>query len=263
MILDRFLVTDQVAVVTGAGRGVGAASAVALAEAGADVLLAARSEDQLEEVAQRVRATGRRAHVVAADLADLDAVAGLAETAREVFGRLDIVVNNVGGAMPTPLLQTKPRQLEEAFHFNVSTAHALVRAAVPHILETAGAGAIVNVSSVVGRVGGRGYAAYGTAKAAVAHYTRLAAADLSPRIRVNCVSLGSVLTSALEVVAQNETIKTTMENATPLQRIGDPEDASAAVLYLCSPAGSYLTGKVLEVDGGLQVPNLDFGLPDL
>lgn len=263
MILDRFRVTDQVAVVTGAGRGVGAASAVALAEAGADVLLAARTVEQLEEVAERVRGAGRRAHVVAADLADLDAVAALAGTAVEVFGRLDIVVNNVGGALPTPLLQTGTRQLEEAFHFNVSTAHALVRAAVPHILETEGGGAVVNISSVVGRVGGRGYAAYGTAKAAVAHYTRLAAADLSPRIRVNCVSLGSVLTSALDVVAQNETIKSAMEDATPLHRIGDPEDASAAVLYLCSPAGSYLTGKVLEVDGGLQTPNLDFGLPDL
>jgi 7-alpha-hydroxysteroid dehydrogenase len=263
MILDRFLVTDQVAVVTGAGRGVGAASAVALAEAGADVVLAARTTDQLEKVADQVRAAGRRAHIVAADLSDLDQVASLADAAVSAFGRLDIVVNNVGGAMPTPLQQTSTRQLEDAFHFNVSTAHALVRASVPHILETAGGGAIVNVSSVVGRVGGRGYTAYGTAKAAVAHYTRLAAADLSPRIRVNCVSLGSVLTSALDVVAQNESIKTAMESATPLHRIGEPEDASAAVLYLCSPAGSYLTGKVLEVDGGLQTPNLDFGLPDL
>jgi len=97
----------------------------------------------------------------------------------------------------------------------------------------------------------------------LAHYTRLASADLSPRIRVNGIAVGSVLTSALEIVAGNASIRTPMEQATPLQRLGDPEDIAATVLYLCSPAGSYVTGKVLEVDGGLQSPNLSLGLPDL
>jgi len=131
------------------------------------------------------------------------------------------------------------------------------------MLETAGGGAIVNMSSVMGRLAGRGFLAYGTAKAALAHYTRLASADLSPRIRVNGIAVGSVLTSALEIVAGNASIRTPMEQATPLQRLGDPEDIAATVLYLCSPAGSYVTGKVLEVDGGLQSPNLSLGLPDL
>ncbi|MDQ2721925.1 MAG: SDR family oxidoreductase [Actinomycetota bacterium] len=263
MILDRFRIADQVAVITGAGRGLGAATAVALAEAGADVILSARTAGQLDEVAAQVRAAGRRAHVVAADLNDLDAVAALAETARAEFGRLDIVVNNVGGTMPRPLLETDAEFMESAFHFNVSTAHALITAAVPVMLKTAGGGAIVNMSSVMGRLAGRGFLAYGTAKAALAHYTRLASTDLSPRIRVNGIAVGSVLTSALEVVAANESIRTPMEQATPLQRLGDPEDIAATVLYLCSPAGSYVTGKVLEVDGGLQTPNLSLGLPDL
>ncbi|QXC59578.1 SDR family NAD(P)-dependent oxidoreductase [Aquihabitans sp. G128] len=196
MILDKFLVTDQVAIVTGAGRGIGAATAVALAEAGADVLLAARTEAQLLEVAAQVEATGRRAHVVAADLSDLDTVAGLAATAVEAFGRLDIVVDNLGGSMPRPFEHTSPRFLAEAFSFNVVTAHALNRAAVPLMLETGG-GSIVGISSVMGRVTGRGFLAYGTAKAALAHYTRLAARDLSPRIRVNAIAVGSVATSAL------------------------------------------------------------------
>ncbi len=263
MILDRFRIADQVAVVTGAGRGLGAATAVALAEAGADVILSARTAGQLDEVAAQVRAAGRRAHVVAADLNDLDAVAALAMTARAEFGRLDIVVNNVGGTMPRPLLETDAEFMEAAFHFNVSTAHALITAAVPVMLETAGGGVIVNMSSVMGRLAGRGFLAYGTAKAALAHYTRLASTDLSPRIRVNGIAVGSVLTSALEVVAANESIRTPMEQATPLQRLGDPEDIAATVLYLCSPAGSYVTGKVLEVDGGLQTPKLSLGLPDL
>jgi 7-alpha-hydroxysteroid dehydrogenase len=152
--------------------------------------------------------------------------------------------------------------LEEAFHFNVATAHALVRASVPAMLQGDG-GAVVNISSVMGKVVGRGYLAYGTAKAALAHYTRLAARDLAPRIRVNAVGVGSTATSALEIVLQSDELRTTMEQTTPLKRIGDPEDIAAAVLYLSSPAGAYVTGKVLEVDGGLETPNLDFGLPDL
>ncbi len=262
MILDRFSVLGKVAVITGAGRGIGAATALALAEAGADVVLAARSLDQLEQVAKAVEAVGRRAYVVPADLMDLEAVGALAEEAYEQFGRLDIVVNNVGGTIPNALLDTDPAYLEQAFHFNVSTAHALTRAAVPHMLRHDG-GAIVNISSVVGRVAGRGYLAYGTAKAALAHYTRLAAEDLSPTIRVNAIAVGSVLTSALEFVTSDEATMQEMTSKTPLGRVGEPEDIAAAVLYLTSPAGAFVTGKVLEVDGGLQVPNLDLRLPDL
>ena len=262
MILDRFRVDGRVAVVTGAGRGIGAATAVGLAEAGAHVVISARHADQLQKVATQVEESGRRALVVPADLMDLHAVAALADAAQEEFGRLDIVVNNVGGTIPNALLDTDSDYLEEAFHFNVSTAHALVRAAVPHMLAHDG-GSVVNISSVMGRLSGRGYLAYGTAKAALAHYTRLAARDLSPNIRVNAIAVGSVLTSALEFVASDEAVKASMESVTPLGRIGDPEDIAAAVLYLSSKAGSYITGKILEVDGGLDQPNLDLGLPDL
>jgi len=262
VILDRFAMTDKVAIVTGAGRGIGAASAVALAEAGADVLVSARTEDQLQVVASAIEAVGRRAVVVPADLSDLEAVAGLVEHAREAFGRLDVVVNNVGGAMPRPFLDTSPGRMEQAFHFNVATAHALLRPAVPLMLEHGG-GSAVNISSTMGRVSGRGYVAYGTAKGALAHYTRLAAADLSPRIRVNAIAVGSVATSALDIVMESDELRQAIEAGTPLGRIGDPEDIAAAVVYLSSRAGSYLTGKVLEVDGGLQGPNLDMGLPDL
>ncbi|HXW32429.1 MAG TPA: SDR family oxidoreductase [Acidimicrobiales bacterium] len=262
MILERFSLDGRAAVVTGAGRGIGAAVAEALAQAGADVLISARTEDQLLAVAQNVKSAGRRAEVVVADLNDLDQVSALAERAAEAFGRLDVVVNNVGGTMPRPFLDTSPGFLERAFHFNVATAHALTRAAVPHMLEQ-GAGAVVNISSAMGRVQGRGFVAYGTAKAALAHYTRLAAADLAPRVRVNAVAVGSVATSALEVVLTHERLRRAMEESTPLGRIGDPMDIAAAVVYLCSPAAGYVTGKVLEVDGGLDRPNLDLGLPDL
>lgn len=126
-----------------------------------------------------------------------------------------------------------------------------------------GGGSVVNVSSVMGRVSGRGYLAYGTAKAALAHYTRLAARDLAPRIRVNAIAVGSVATSALEFVLHDEGTRHTMEALTPLERIGDPDDVAATVVYLASRGAAYVTGKVIEVDGGLDQPNLDLGLPDL
>ena len=263
MILDRFRLDDKVAIVTGAGRGLGAATALAFAEAGADVVIAARTQTQLDEVAAQIAATGRRAHVVAADLAHPEATAELAAAAVDVFGKLDIVVNNVGGTMPAPLMNTSTKDLRDAFTFNVSTAHALTCAAVPLMLEHSGGGSIINITSTVGRLAGRGFAAYGTAKAALAHYTRLSAVDLSPRIRVNAIAPGSILTSALEIVASNDALRDPMEKATPLRRLGDPTDIAAAAVYLSSPAGSYLTGKVLEVDGGLNAPNLDLPIPDL
>jgi 7-alpha-hydroxysteroid dehydrogenase len=262
MILDRFRLTDRAAVVTGAGRGVGAATAVALAEAGADVVIASRTESQLTDVAKQVEAAGRRAVTVAADLNDLDAVAGLVDAARDAFGRLDVVVNNVGGTVPRDFTSTSPGYMERAFHFNVTIAHALTRAAVPLLLDS-GHGAVVNISSVIGRVSGRGYVAYGTAKAALSHYTRLAAHDLAPRIRVNAVGVGSVATSALEVVLTDEGLRTTMEETTPLRRIGEPDDIAATVLFLASDASAYVTGTVVDADGGLDQPNLDMGLPDL
>ena len=208
--------------------------------------------------------TGRRAAVVAGDLTDVELMGSLADTAHQTFGRVDIVVNNLGGTMPRPLLDTSPRALEEAFHFNVGAGHALVRAAVPLMLEgDAPGGAIVNISSVMGHVGARGYLAYGTVKGALEQYTRLAARDLCPRIRVNAVAVGSTATSALDIVMSSDELRTQMEEATPLKRIGDPEDIAATVLFLASSAGSFITGKIIEADGGLQSANLEFGLPDL
>ncbi len=262
MILDRFRLTGMAAIVTGGGRGIGAATAIALAEAGADVLISSRTEEELLEGAARIEAVGRKSVAVPADLSDLGAVADLVGAADDAFGHVDIVVNNVGGAMPRPFLDTSPGRMEQAFHFNVATAHALVRAAVPVMLREDG-GSVINISSALGRLAGRGYAAYGTAKAALAHYTRLAATDLAPRIRVNGIAVGSVATSALDIVMRTDELRHAIEDSTPLGRIGDPEDVAAAVVYLSSPAGSYVTGKMLEVDGGIGAPNFDTGLPDL
>ncbi len=262
MLLDRFSLTDRVAIVTGAGRGIGAACALALAENGADVAITARTESQLDEVAAQIDAMGRRALVVPADVSDPSVLADLVDRTTDAFGGVDIVVNNAGGSMPQPFLDTSERAFEAAFHFNVTTAFTLTKLAVPHMLER-GAGSVVNISSAMGRLTDRGYAAYGTAKGALSHLTRLLAMDLAPKIRVNAIAVGSVATSALQIVLDTPEISDEMVAKTPLGRLGDVTDISIAALYLASDAASFVTGKILEVDGGIEYPNLALNLPDL
>jgi 7-alpha-hydroxysteroid dehydrogenase len=262
LLLDRFDMTGRVGVVTGAGRGIGAGCARALAEAGADVAIVARTRDQLDAVAEDVRSLGRRALVVPGDVSDLTTLERLVGATLDEYGRLDVVVNNAGGSMPAPLLDTSVRQFEQAFHFNVTTAFALSTAAVPHMLAGDG-GSIVNISSAMGRLRDRGFVAYGTAKAALAHMTRLMAADCAPRVRVNAIAVGSVATSALEVVLTEDALRNEMVGKTPMRRLGEVEDIAIGALYLASDASSFVTGKVLEIDGGIEASNLDLGLPDL
>jgi 7-alpha-hydroxysteroid dehydrogenase len=261
MILDQFKLTDRVVMITGAGRGIGAGCAQACAEAGAHVALTARTVSQLEEVGAEVRAQGRKALIFPADVNDLDTLEAFVAATIEEFGRIDTVINNAGGSMPAPFMDTSTEMFEKAFHFNVTTAFSLSQHALPHLLETGGS--IVNISSTMGRIRERGFVAYGTAKAALAHMTRLMAADCAPRVRVNAIAVGSVATSALEIVLTNEDLRKEMTETTPLRRLGEVQDIAAGVVYLASDAASYITGKILEIDGGLEGANLDLGLPDL
>lgn len=261
MATDTFRLDGQVAIITGAGRGLGAAIARGLAAAGADVVLSARTAGDLEQVAAEIAELGRRAVVVPLNLV-ADDPAPLVEAAISEFGRLDIVVNNVGGAMPKPFLDTSVRELVGSFAFNVGTAHGLLLAAVPHLLAGDG-GSVINITSSIGRLSDRGYLTYGTVKAALTHYTELAAQDLSPRIRVNAIAPGAVHTAALDWVAADDAMRGQIEAATPMRRLGLPEEIAAAAVYLASPAAAYVTGTVLAVDGGITAPNFRLPLPDL
>jgi 7-alpha-hydroxysteroid dehydrogenase len=260
-ILDRFNVDGRVAVITGAGRGIGAASARVLAEAGADIAITARSVDQLEEVAATAREFGRSALVVPGDVNDLDFLAEFAQRATDELGRIDIVVNNAGGSAPTALTDITPKSFEAAFHFNVTTALALTQACIPQLVENHGN--VVNISSFAGRTWSRGFTQYGVAKAAMTHLTRQMAADLNPKVRVNAIAVGSTATSALETVLTMPEIRDAMVAATPLRFIGEPEDIALGVLYLASTAGRYITGKVIEIDGGTERTTLEMPFPDL
>jgi 7-alpha-hydroxysteroid dehydrogenase len=266
-VVDRFSMKGRVAILSGAGRGIGAASALALAEAGADIAVMARSADQIESVAARARELGRRAIAIPTDANDPDAVTSAVARTIAELGRIDVVVNVVGGAMPQPFMTTRDKDLRASFENNVVNGLRLVRECVPHLLTAAegrlGGSSVVMVSSAIGHVVGRGYVAYGSAKAALDHAVELMAADLNPRIRVNAVAPGAIMTDALEVVAANPDLKAAIESATPLRRIGDPDDIAAAVLYLASDASNYVTGQIVCVDGGVTTTNFALPIADL
>jgi 7-alpha-hydroxysteroid dehydrogenase len=261
MILDRFRLDGRVALVTGASKGIGRGIALAFAEAGADLVLASRTSADLEAVAEAVRGRGRRALAVPCDVNERAQLEQLAERAWQEYGRIDVLVNNAGGAPPKPALRTSEKVFEEAFHFNVTSAFLLSRLVIPRMLERDG-GNVLNVSSGLSWLVEKGFVAYGTAKAALSHMTRLLAYELAPRVRVNAIAVGAVATEALRPFLEAlPEARAKLEAATPLGRIGTPEDIAAAALYLCSPAGAWVTGKVFEVDGGTVASNWPLDLP--
>lgn len=261
MIVDHFKLTDKVAIVTGAGRGIGQGCALAFAEMGADVVCAARTAAQLEETAAKVRGFGRRALVLECDVNERAQLEAVVARTMETFGRIDILVNNAGGWPPMDLLHTSEKFFEQGMRFNLTSAFLLTRLVVPHMLA-GGGGAVVNISSAAGRIPQAGFVAYGTAKAAMTFMSRQMAMELAPKIRVNAIAVGATETTALAPFL-DEDLRGKMAALTPMGRIGTVEDIALAALYLASPAASWITGKVLEVDGGTEATNWPFDPPKL
>jgi 7-alpha-hydroxysteroid dehydrogenase len=253
----------KVVVVTGSNSGIGRETAAAMATLGATTVMACRNRQKAEEAAAYVRAASGSddVHVVPLDLADLASVETAAAELASRWDRLDVLVNNAGGAAPMPFLETTTGQLEAAFRFNVSAPFELIRRATPHLLASP-RGSIINVSSRMDSLSERGLITYGTVKAALSHMTRLLATELAPRVRVNGVAPAVVATEELNEALDQE-LRGRVEAATPLRRLASVEDVALTIRWLCSPAADYITGKVIEVDGGAEKPTLPSDAPDL
>jgi NAD(P)-dependent dehydrogenase (short-subunit alcohol dehydrogenase family) len=244
--------TDRVAIVTGGGTGIGAATAAVLAAHGADVVVASRTREELDDVATRIeRETGRRALPIVTDVKDEAAVARMTERAHDEFGRIDILVNNAGGTRLGPLTTLPAHAWDASFDLNVRAAYVCTRAVGHHMLD-AGRGAIVNVSSGAGLTGVRGGAHYSSAKAALQMFTRVTAAEWGPRgVRCNCVAVGLVASeravAAWEVAGLDAE---EMAAANPMGRVGHPVEVAHPILFLASDAASFVNGETLAVNGG-------------
>ena len=262
MILDRFRMNDRVAIVTGGSKGIGRGIARGFAESGADLCIASRNAADLEATAAEIRKeTGRRVIAVPCDVNDRAQLEAVADATWKEFGRLDVLVNNAGGTPPRQALRTSEKMFESAFHFNVTSAFLLSRLAIPKMLE-GGGGTILTISSGLSWLVDKGFVAYGTAKAALSHMTRLLAFEMAPQVRVNAIAVGAIGTDALlPFLDMMPEARAKLEGGTPMRRIGTPEDIAAAAVYLCSPAGGWVTGKVFEVDGGTVASNWPLELP--
>ena len=253
-IMDKFGLQGRVAVITGAGKGIGAGIARAFAEAGASLVLAARTESDLTALAKELGALGSETLAVPTDVLDFEQLEALVQQTLARFGRIDILVNNAGGFPPKPMLQTSAREFEAAMRFNVTTAFELSRLCAPHLAEH-GEGCILNISSVAGHKPTPCFSAYGTAKGALSLLTRELAQEFAPRVRVNAIAVGSTRTDALNTVLTDE-VEQTMVELTPMGRLGEVEDIALGALYLCSDAASYVTGDILGINGGLERLNM-------
>ena len=256
MILDLFKLTDKVAIVTGAGKGIGRGIAWAFAEAGADVVAAARTQSDLDETAQGIRDRGRRAFTVQTDVTKTEDLEALVAATLEEFGRIDILVNNAGGTGPRAALDTSERFFEAALRMNVTQAFLLSRMVVPQMVKTAGEGAIVNVSSRSSDMVQTSFVAYAAGKAALNMMTRNMAPEFAPKVRINAISVGGIATQSLEVVLTNDALREQFNANTPMKRPGTVEDIAACALYLASPAAGWVTGKIFQVDGGTEHPSM-------
>lgn len=254
MFLERFRQDGKVAVITGGARGIGFGIARVLAEAGASLVLTARSKDSLDKAVAGIESMGGRAVSVVGDvLRKIDNERAI-DCALTEFGRVDILINNAGGTDGVkPFFELDQERFQNDFLFNVHSALQMTQLAAPHLMKH-GDGSVVNISSRSAQLGSCGFTSYSVAKAALERLTQMMAKELAPRIRVNAISLGTVATDTFEQVLRlSPSMAETLLSNIPLGRLAEPEDVGMAALYFCS-SRAYASGAVLRLDGGLDAP---------
>jgi NAD(P)-dependent dehydrogenase (short-subunit alcohol dehydrogenase family) len=248
-IMSRFRLDGRTALVTGAGRGIGRACAIALAQAGAEVWLAARTRDEIEQVASEIRASGAGAHAVACDVTNSKDVQKIISS----IPVLDVLVNNAGSNIPEPFVEVSEEHLDQLLDLNVRAAFLVAQAAAKKMLESkARGGAIINMSSQMGHVGAVNRSVYCLTKHALEGLTKAMALELAPHgIRVVSVAPTFIETPMYKQMKEkNPQFAQWVNERIPAGRVGQPEDVAAAVTFAASPAAALLTGTSLLVDGG-------------
>ncbi|MCD6051503.1 MAG: 3-oxoacyl-ACP synthase [Verrucomicrobia bacterium] len=241
--------TNQVAVVTGAGRGIGRAIALKFAAEGADVVCVSRTQENSEKVAAEVRALGRKAWAVALDVSDATAVAAAAEQILKDAGKVDILVNNAGVTRDGLLMRMSEADWDAVIDTNLKGAFNVTKAFTRSFLKQR-SGRIINVASVIGLIGNAGQSNYAASKAGLIGFTKSCARELASRgITVNALAPGFIETDMTAVLKEEQ--KAGILTQVPLGMLGSTEDIAAAALYLASPGARYVTGQVLAVDGGM------------
>lgn len=251
-MLDRLFGLDgEVAVITGAGRGIGEGIAKVFAEAGAHVVLAARRTHEIERVADDINSANGSALAVTCDVTDSSAVNVLAETAVKHFGKLNIWVNNAGGSpLQMPLMELPEEEWDATLALNLSAVFHCTRTAAKHMEE---GGRVLNISSIAARNAIAGSGHYSAAKVGVNMLTQAFANELGPRVRVNCIMPGAVPTEIMMKamkLTDDDLPKLEKMLKLPAGRLGTPEDLGASALFLCSPASGWVTGQSIAIDGG-------------
>jgi 3-oxoacyl-[acyl-carrier protein] reductase len=243
--------TNRIALVTGASRGIGQACALTLARAGAKVVVAARAFDKLEQVAAEIKEAGGEAFPVAIDMESHASIKDAFARVAKEFGRIDILVNNAGVTRDGLALRMKPEDWELVLRTNLSGAFFAIQQVLSGMMRERW-GRIINISSVVGEAGNAGQANYVASKAGLIGLTKSLAQEIASRnITVNAVAPGFVETDMTAVL--NEDLKTRMKQAIPLGRFGTADDIAGAVRFLASEEAGYITGHVLDVNGGMYM----------
>jgi 3-oxoacyl-[acyl-carrier protein] reductase len=246
-----FSLKDKVAVVTGASQGIGRETALALAEAGAKVAVAARNEEKLTSLVTEITAAGGEAFAVKMDVADLEQVKTGFRQIVERFGRLDILVNNAAVTRDGLSMRMKQEDWEAVVRTNLTGAHFCIQQALLTMMK-ARAGRIINISSVVAQSGNAGQANYVAAKAGLIGLTKAIAIEIASRgITVNAVAPGFIETPMTDVLPDK--VKEELKTRIPLGRMGSPRDVASAIVFLASDEASYITGHVLNVNGGMHL----------
>jgi 7-alpha-hydroxysteroid dehydrogenase len=252
MITEAFSLKGKTALVTGAGKGIGARIATAFAEMGANVILVARTQSDIDRVAGEVRNFGVTATAIACDITSDHSVAGMITQVEAATSSLDILVNNAGAAGRGygSLERVDKAAFTDTLDINLTAAYHLMHMALP-LLKKAPSASIVNVSSAMSWMVDKNFAAYAAAKAGLDQMTRVLAYELAPTIRVNGIAPGAIETPATAFITSNAQRLTETERWIPQGRLGQPLDIALAALYLASPASGFISGKILEVDGGM------------